>query len=285
MDKRLQNFKIKPQYIVKINIFCGTIYKEVSYLKTKLIVNADDFGYDNAVNYGIKDAHELGIITSTTIMPNMSGFDYAVELAKTMPNLGIGVHLTLTKGQSLCKHKYITDENGYFFSERLYVTNEIVLTYEVLGEIEQEWCEQIKRTKRAGIKITHIDSHNHMHIKLPELQEIAIRLAKENNCAMRTFEDLAIDVPHPKFFEQQFDSIYTLSKEKQLEYFRNLIKEIKKHEIVEIMTHPAYLSVAVYEGSSWNINRMYTNFFLIDSNFVDMVKNDNDIVLVTYADI
>ena len=49
---------------------------------TKLIVNADDFGLSEAVNYGIISAYKNGIVRSTTIMAGMPAFDHAVELLK-----------------------------------------------------------------------------------------------------------------------------------------------------------------------------------------------------------
>lgn len=63
----------------------------------KVIFDSDDFGYSHGVNYGIMDAYQRGILTSTTLMANMPGFEHAVKLRKEMPRLGVGVHLTLTK--------------------------------------------------------------------------------------------------------------------------------------------------------------------------------------------
>ena len=49
---------------------------------TKLIINADDFGLSEAVNYGIISAHKTGVVTSTSTMANMPGFEHAMELLK-----------------------------------------------------------------------------------------------------------------------------------------------------------------------------------------------------------
>ena len=57
---------------------------------TKLIVNADDFGLSEAVNYGIISAYKNGIVRSTTIMAGMPAFDHAVELLKKNKGLGCG---------------------------------------------------------------------------------------------------------------------------------------------------------------------------------------------------
>lgn len=37
----------------------------------KVMFNSDDFGYSHGVNYGIMDAYQRGILTSTTLMANM----------------------------------------------------------------------------------------------------------------------------------------------------------------------------------------------------------------------
>lgn len=57
----------------------------------KLIINADDFGYGKGVNMGIIEAYQNGVLTSTTLMAGMPGFDQAVKLAKDNPGLGVGV--------------------------------------------------------------------------------------------------------------------------------------------------------------------------------------------------
>ena len=66
-----------------------------------VIINADDFGYSQGINLGIIEAHKNGILSSTTMMANMPGFEHGVELAKNNPKLGIGVHLNLTCGKPL----------------------------------------------------------------------------------------------------------------------------------------------------------------------------------------
>jgi len=63
----------------------------------KLIVNADDFGRSTAINRGIIDAHEKGVVTSTSLMTDREAFAEAVALARRYPRLGIGLHLDLDR--------------------------------------------------------------------------------------------------------------------------------------------------------------------------------------------
>ena len=60
-----------------------------------LIVNADDFGLDTAVNDGIVKGWQEGFITSASLMSTAPAFNHAVTAAKANPGLGIGIHLTL----------------------------------------------------------------------------------------------------------------------------------------------------------------------------------------------
>ena len=81
----------------------------------KLIVNADDFGFSEAVNHGILKAMEDGIVTSTSIMANMPGFAHAAALYHEHPDMAVGVHLNLTCYRPLLStHKTLVTETGYF---------------------------------------------------------------------------------------------------------------------------------------------------------------------------
>src|SRR5438874_7595839 len=64
-----------------------------------LIVNADDLGWTEGVNRGIAEAHRNGIVTSTSLLANGVAFASGVELARSTPGLGVGVHLNLSDGE------------------------------------------------------------------------------------------------------------------------------------------------------------------------------------------
>src|SRR6185437_7915469 len=67
----------------------------------RLIVNADDFGLTSGVNRGIAEAHAKGIVTSSTLMANGPTFSQAIEIARALPDLAIGCHVTLVDGTPL----------------------------------------------------------------------------------------------------------------------------------------------------------------------------------------
>ena len=117
----------------------------------KLIVNADDFGFSKAVNYGIIEAYKTGVVRSTTIMAGMPAFDNSVELLKENPGLGCGVHLTLSAYKPVLKtHKTIVDEEGNFYRKLL---TEQDLNKIDLNEVFEEFCAQIERVREGELTL------------------------------------------------------------------------------------------------------------------------------------
>ena len=60
-----------------------------------LIVNGDDFGASHGVNVGVIEAHDRGILTSTSMMVDMPASAEAGRLAARHPAFGVGLHVVL----------------------------------------------------------------------------------------------------------------------------------------------------------------------------------------------
>jgi len=121
--------------------------------KRILIVNADDFGQSHAVNRGIIEAHEKGIVTSTSLMVRWPKAVEAAALARNQQQLGIGLHLDL--GEWALR-------NGEWIP--LYVVAKLDEERAVADAI----AEQLKRFQDlVGRNPTHLDSHQHVHQHSP----------------------------------------------------------------------------------------------------------------------
>ncbi|MGL4374493.1 MAG: ChbG/HpnK family deacetylase, partial [Turicibacter sp.] len=121
---------------------------------TILIINADDFGYCESVNYGIISAHQFGLVKSTTMMANMPAVEHGVQLLKQYPTLHCGVHLTLSCGHPLLEdHQTIVNEEGVFYKR---LTPDVLATFN-MEEVYREFCAQIEKVKSLGIEISHLD--------------------------------------------------------------------------------------------------------------------------------
>ena len=83
----------------------------------RLIVNADDFGLTPGVNRAIAEAHQRGIVTSTTLMANSAAFAQAVESAHTLPRLSVGCHVVLVDGAPILSPDRVgslVNDQGHF---------------------------------------------------------------------------------------------------------------------------------------------------------------------------
>ncbi|WP_243675463.1 carbohydrate deacetylase [Clostridioides difficile] len=198
---------------------------------TKIIINADDFGYCEAVNYGIISAHNNGIVRSTSMMANMPGVEHGVGLLKENKTLNCGVHMTLSCGRPLLSNlKTIVDKDGFFIRR---ITDEIIEKMDC-DEIYRELCAQIDRVKGLGIDISHLDSHHHIHT-LVSLKPVIEKIVTKYNLPIRGgFE---YNLEYSKVVPL-IDSFYKENVSE--EYFIKNIDEIMKYDVVDIMSHPAF---------------------------------------------
>jgi len=149
-------------------------------MEKRLVINADDFGLCVGVNKAIAEAHTNGVLTSATIMTNMPAAEQAAELAKTLPNLGVGVHLNLTDGKPICRDaivKCLSDSKGNFHLSPGKLAILSLISGKVRSAVEAELAAQIQWVIDNCLKPTHLDSHKHIH-SFPAIFPIVCRLAK-----------------------------------------------------------------------------------------------------------
>lgn len=143
----------------------------------RAIVNADDFGESDAITYGIAACLDAGTVTSTTILANMPGTELALRLAKERGRTSsFGVHLNLCEGPSLTAAPSLTDGSGRFVRKRAQALRAFAGRLDA-GELERELGAQIARVRDAGVQISHLDGHKHLH-QLPGVGAIVAQLAK-----------------------------------------------------------------------------------------------------------
>jgi len=155
----------------------------------RIIINADDFGMCSGVNQAVAQAHTNGVLTSTTIMANMPAAEEAVKIAKQLPNLGVGVHLNLFKGQPLSKDKCVeclVNAEGNFAFSPAKLSFLSVFRRKIRTAIRTELAAQIQWVIDNGIKPTHLDSHKHIH-NFPVVFSIVCGLAKQFQIAAIRF--------------------------------------------------------------------------------------------------
>jgi chitin disaccharide deacetylase len=115
-----------------------------------LVVTADDFGRSGGINHGIARAHELGIVTSASLMVRWPAAAEAAEYARAHPALGVGLHLDLGE--------WVHDGLGW---TPIYQ----VVADESLAAVAAEFERQLDAFRSLmGHAPTHLDSHQHVHL-------------------------------------------------------------------------------------------------------------------------
>jgi hopanoid biosynthesis associated protein HpnK len=146
----------------------------------QLIVNADDLGLTPAVNRGVVRAFQDGIVTSASLLVTGSAFEEAVALARQNPKLDVGLHLTLVEERAVLGPDALptlVDETG-----RFPLTSAEFIRRAILGginwlEVEHEIAAQIALFQETGLRLSHLDSHQHVHM-FPPVFQIVRRLAR-----------------------------------------------------------------------------------------------------------
>ena len=169
---------------------------------TRLIVNADDFGWTRGITDGILLAHRRGIVTSTSLMVNQPATAYAVEQLASTPQLSVGIHLNLTDGRPVLTGRQVpslVDSRGRFhpFSQlqrrlwRLQIRSR---------EVEAEFRAQIQQMKSLGLAPTHADSHHHLHMH-PLVAKPFVRAVRSEGITRarqyNPFRGVSGDAPQP----------------------------------------------------------------------------------------
>src|SRR3954465_11165142 len=144
----------------------GSAATAQSVSSRRLIVTADDVGLHPGMTAGAIRAHREGIVTACSVVANGVAFYDAVERLRDVPSLEVGVHLTLVEERSLTGMRL----------PRSYV--EFIRDMKDRAAIERELRAQIERVLATGLRVTHLNGHQHLHM-WPRVFAIVERLANE----------------------------------------------------------------------------------------------------------
>ena len=136
----------------------------------RMIINADDLGFNEQVNQAVFELVEAGKVTSATILANAPATDEAVSRARYYPGCSFGIHLNLTALYPLCQFEElepILDEAGQMKKE-LSCIQRLGLKPGGMRALYRELCTQTETLLDMGLNISHFDSHHHVHT-LPSL--------------------------------------------------------------------------------------------------------------------
>jgi chitin disaccharide deacetylase len=148
--------------------------------QVKLIINGDDFGKSTAVNEAVILAYKAGTLTSCSLMVTGEAFDGAVRLARQHDGLAVGLHLVTVQGKAVLPAEEIpslVDKDGHFPDSPTHAGLKYYFSSSARKQLARELTAQFERFHATGLKLSHVDSHLHMHVH-PVIFAVALELAE-----------------------------------------------------------------------------------------------------------
>lgn len=201
----------------------------------RVILNADDFGYDPAVSRGIEQAMREGVVSSTTMMVNTPHSEEAATRAK---GLSIGLHLNLARWRSVSRpsHEFIEAQAHGLDA----------------AFVEAETLAQLDRLHAlVGRPATHIDVHKHLHT-VPAILDGLGRAAKARGLPVRSIDAemrqrlVALGVRTNDAFIGDAGKAAWWT----MEQFAQVVQSLPAEGVVELMCHPGFAPTQVTSGYS-----------------------------------
>jgi predicted glycoside hydrolase/deacetylase ChbG (UPF0249 family) len=174
----------------------------------RLIINADDFGLTPGVNRGIEECVRQGVVTSITLMANAGAFADAAEKTNALTQLnsssprlyttargavgqaGIGCHGVLVDGIPVLPLEdvpsLLASEGKEFRSSLGAFARAAVIGRLDADEITAEISAQIRKLQAAGVRLSHLDAHKHVHL-FPSVLKPLLRAARD--CGVRAIRN------------------------------------------------------------------------------------------------
>jgi predicted glycoside hydrolase/deacetylase ChbG (UPF0249 family) len=235
----------------------------------RLIINADDFGYDEGVVQAIIELHQAGLISSTSSMTNMPAWPQAAAYLRDHPELGAGVHLVMNEGAPVLPPGQVPallDNNGHFLNDGQIIRS---LRRSTTAQLRAELRAQIERFfGDVGRPPDHVDSHCAVSYVRPDRFHVALELAQEYQLPIRfpfgdDLEEIAQDmgriwgyptwpirllgslyrrrvdrtgIRRPNTFVQSFSP----AGPRTTPHLLSVIEGLRDGWISELLTHPGY---------------------------------------------
>jgi hopanoid biosynthesis associated protein HpnK len=119
------------------------------------------------VNEAVERAHVDGILTAASLMVAGEGAADAVERAKRLPNLGVGLHVVLVDGRPMLPPEQIpalVGPDGWFQPDMVKTAFAIAFNPAARAQMRAEVAAQFAAFAATGLPLDHVNAHKHFHM-------------------------------------------------------------------------------------------------------------------------
>ncbi len=133
----------------------------------RLVITADDFGAALVVNEAVEIAHRDGILTAASLMVAGAAAGDAVERARRLPTLGVGLHIVLADGAPVLPPEQVSalvGADGRFPADMLGTALAIAFNPMARRQMQAEVSAQFAAFVATGLPLDHVNAHKHFHM-------------------------------------------------------------------------------------------------------------------------
>jgi chitin disaccharide deacetylase len=133
----------------------------------RLIVCADDFGRDVAINEAVEAAFRDGILSCASLMVGAPAAADAVARAHRLPGLRVGLHLVLIDGSPVLPPEAIPGlvrADGRFGDNQIRAGLRYFFRPGVRRLLAAEIGAQFEAFRATGLALDHVNAHQHLHL-------------------------------------------------------------------------------------------------------------------------
>lgn len=228
----------------------------------KVILHSDDFGFDKDTLEATIECFDKGALTSCTVMANCEASEEAFEYARKHPEFSYGVHLTYVDGlKPIMPAKEIpafVDETGCFLPSNA-VRKLAMLMKLPRKQVIAESQAQIDKLEKAGVKVSHLDSHGHLHKFLSIMYSLKyLKVGGQSVNKVRATQNIYVVKPSwisPVYWLNKYFNFYLKKTFKNPQFFymsaNNMdtgwadcilaqMDKLPKNAVIEIGVHPGH---------------------------------------------
>ncbi|WP_137391305.1 hopanoid biosynthesis-associated protein HpnK [Rhodoligotrophos defluvii] len=153
-----------------------------------LIFTADDFGFSEEINEAVERGHREGVLGAASLMVTGPAAADAIARARRLPGLRVGLHLVLVQGKPASPPDSIpalVDGRGRFHDNLAKAGVIWFFHPQARRQLRREIAAQIAAFKATGLRLDHVNGHNHMQVHPTVFGELIRQLKAEPKIGLR----------------------------------------------------------------------------------------------------
>ena len=134
------------------------------------------------VNQAVEIAHTDGILTAASLMVSGLAAADAVERARRLPGLRVGLHLVLVEGSPTLPPERLpdlVDDSGRFRTDMAGLALEIFAHGAVRRQVAAEIEAQFDAFRATGLELDHVNAHKHFHLH-PTIARLILAIGRRH---------------------------------------------------------------------------------------------------------